>query len=226
MSPLTVIRAVGSLLFFFILPFLAAGTLRWWQAWVYLMIMTIAVILSRVIVFKTNPDLLKERGKSLSNADTKSWDKPLSLYLGLLGPMSILIIAGLDFRFGWTPPLSQWLWWISLMVIMMGYILATWAMVVNRFFSAVVRIQTDRGHKVVNSGPYHFIRHPGYAGGLLGFIAMPFLLCSLWACLPALIAIVVTIYRTAREDAALQAELPGYAEFCFQTKYRLLPLIW
>ena len=105
------------------------------------------------------------------------------------------------------------------MVIMMGYILATWAMVVNRFFSAVVRIRTDRGHKVVNSGPYHFIRHPGYAGGLLGFIAMPFLLCSLWAGLPALIAIVVTIYRTAREDAwPFTAEFAGLCGILFSNQ--------
>mgnify|MGYP002684581587 CR=1 FL=1 len=96
----------------------------------------------------------------------------------------------------------------------------------NRFFSGVVRIQTDRGHQVVTTGPYRFIRHPGYVGVLWTYLAMPLFLDSIWAFVPAVLTLAASILRTAWEDKTLQEELPGYKEYAQKTKYRLFPGIW
>lgn len=92
--------------------------------------------------------------------------------------------------------------------------------------TGTVRIQSERGHQVVSSGPYRFVRHPGYAGALWGFLAVPVWLDSAWAFLPALLLMGILVLRTALEDKTLQAELPGYKEFTQKTRYRLLPGIW
>ena len=109
---------------------------------------------------------------------------------------------------------------------MLGYAFSSWALIVNRFFSGTVRIQTERGHHVVTDGPYRIIRHPGYAGSLLGYVFIPILLDSLWAFIPAVLLIIVMFIRTASEDSTLQTELPGYAEYAEKTRYRLIPGIW
>jgi len=115
---------------------------------------------------------------------------------------------------------------IGAIVLVLSSLFGTWAMLANRFFSAVVRIQTDRGHTVVTTGPYRFVRHPGYAAGVLGYLAMPLLLNSLWASILALLTIALIIVRTKLEDDTLQAELPGYVDYTQQTRYRLLPGVW
>jgi protein-S-isoprenylcysteine O-methyltransferase Ste14 len=96
----------------------------------------------------------------------------------------------------------------------------------NPFFSGVVRIQTERGHQVISHGPYRLLRHPGYAGNLLYYLAVPLFLDTLWAYLPALLLVLVTVIRTALEDRTLQAELDGYAAYAGRVRYRLLPGIW
>jgi protein-S-isoprenylcysteine O-methyltransferase Ste14 len=115
---------------------------------------------------------------------------------------------------------------VAVVVIILGYLLGTWAMLENRFFSGVVRIQVDRGHTVVSTGPYAWIRHPGYAGALVVYLLTPILLDSIWALIPALMLALALIIRTALEDQTLQVELPGYEEFTKKTPYRLLPGIW
>jgi protein-S-isoprenylcysteine O-methyltransferase Ste14 len=99
-------------------------------------------------------------------------------------------------------------------------------MLANRFFSAVVRIQTDRGHVVVSDGPYRVMRHPGYAGGMLSYLASPLLLSSLWMFIPAVLTVAAMVARTALEDRTLRAELPGYADYARRVRYRLLPGLW
>ncbi|MGZ9223107.1 MAG: methyltransferase family protein, partial [Anaerolineales bacterium] len=115
---------------------------------------------------------------------------------------------------------------IALIVIILGFLFGSWAMVENRFFSGVVRIQKDRGHHVISSGPYRFVRHPGYAGALWTYVFLPMLLDSIWALIPAFLVIGVLVLRTALEDKTLQEELPGYKEFARKTRYRLIPGIW
>jgi len=101
-----------------------------------------------------------------------------------------------------------------------------WAMWTNRFFSSVVRIQTDRGHHVVQGGPYRLIRHPGYVGAILSVLSTAVVLGSLWSLIPAGLTTVLVSVRTALEDATLQRELPGYAEYASKVRYRLLPGVW
>jgi protein-S-isoprenylcysteine O-methyltransferase Ste14 len=212
--------------FFLSLPFLAAGTLAWPQGLIYLGLLLFFIVGSRIIIARKWPDLVQERVRGGELADSKKWDRPLSAIVGLWGLLATWIVAGLNVRFGWPLPIPIELQVIGLIVFVLGTLFGTWAMIVNRFFSAVVRIQTDRGHTVVTTGPYRIVRHPAYAGGVLTYLASPFLLNSLWAAIPALLTIVIIIVRTVLEDKTLQAELPGYVDYTQHTRYRLLPGVW
>lgn len=212
--------------FFLSLPFLAAGTLNWPQRLLYLGLLLFFIGGSRLIIARKWPDLVRERVRGGELADSKKWDRPLSSIVGLWGLLATWTVAGLNERFDWPPSIPIELQVIGSIVLVLGTLLGTWAMIVNRFFSAVVRIQTDRGHTVVTSGPYRFVRHPAYAGGVLTYLATPFLLNSLWASIPALLTIGLIIVRTKLEDETLQVELTGYVEYTQQTRYRLLPGVW
>jgi protein-S-isoprenylcysteine O-methyltransferase Ste14 len=209
------------------LPLLVSWKWDWWQAWVYALIGVLGFIVSRLLVARRHPDLLAERAKFADHEDTKSWDKTLSRLVGLGGAL-IPLTAGLDARYGWSStdyrlPVEL----AALLVILVGYVIGAWALMENRFFSGVVRIQKERDHKLVDSGPYAFVRHPGYAGALLTYFASPFLLDSPWTFVPAVFIAVVLVIRTVLEDRILQEELPGYKEYATQkTKYRLLPGVW
>jgi len=207
------------------LPMLISRQWRWWEAWAYAILSILGFVVSRMLVARRNADLLIERSRSIELQGAKSWDKILAPTLAL-GSLFILVVAGLDKVFGWTTPFSFNAKVLSLIVIVLGYVLGSWALIENRFFSGVVRIQTDRGQKVVSTGPYRFVRHPGYAGALWTFLFMPILLDSLWAFIPTLLLIGILILRTSLEDRTLQAELPGYADYAKKTRYRLLPGIW
>jgi len=154
------------------------------------------------------------------------WDRILMPLMSLGFPLITYIVSGLDERFGWSPDLPNVIQIMALVLIFAGSMLGTWAMIANRFFSSHVRIQTDRGHTVVNSGPYRFMRHPSYAGVLLAWIATPIFFSSTWAAIPAVLAGIVVVLRTALEDRTLQAKLPGYREYAQIVRYRLVPGIW
>lgn len=207
------------------IPLLISSQWGWWQAWAYAVVSVLSFVLSRLIVSRIHPDLIKERSRFLEAKDTKPWDKVLAPLLGL-GTILILIVAGFDQYYNWTSASSLTLNLIALFGIVLGYIFSSWALVENRFFSGTVRIQTERGHHVVTTGPYRIIRHPGYAGGLLGFILIPLLLDSYWSFIPSVLLGVAMIIRTALEDKTLQAELPGYSEYTQKTRYRLIPWVW
>ena len=207
------------------IPMIISSQWGWWQAWAYAVASILSFVISRLIVNRVHPDLIKERGRFMQAKDTKPWDKLLAPLLGL-GSILILVVAGLDKYYAWSPASSLISNLVALFGIVLGYGFSSWALVENRFFSGTVRIQTERGHHVITTGPYRIVRHPGYAGGLLGYIFIPLLLNSLWAFIPAVLLAIVMIIRTALEDKTLQAELPGYKEFVQKTKYRLLPGIW
>lgn len=206
--------------------FLSAGTLNWLWGWIYVALMIGATIISRWLMIRANPGLAVERARSMQAEDAKSWDKVLSPVVAIYGPFLTMIVAGLDFRFELTEPLSLTIRLIAMGVIVLAYVFASWAMIINQFFSGTVRIQTDRGHHVISSGPYRVVRHPGYTGGLLAGLATPFMLGTLWALIPVGLTAVVYIIRTALEDRTLQEELDGYREYAQRVRYRLLPGIW
>ena len=150
----------------------------------------------------------------------------LLFFLILVGPLAWMIVAGLDERFGWSPQIPLALQLVALVIMVLGYVVGIWAMAVNRYFSAVVRIQKDRGHTVVSDGPYRFVRHPAYATGIVSCLATPILLGSLWALIPCGLVAVVTVVRTALEDKTLLDELDGYKDYARRVRYRLLPGAW
>ncbi|MBC7263435.1 MAG: isoprenylcysteine carboxylmethyltransferase family protein [Chloroflexi bacterium] len=206
--------------------FIAAGRLNWVWAWVYVGIAVSFTFVSRIIVMRTNPDLLAERAQFLEREDVKGWDRPILFFTTLVGPLAWLIVAGLDERFGWSPQISLALRLAALAIIVLGYSVSTWAMAVNKYFSAVVRIQKDRGQTVVTDGPYRFVRHPAYATGIVASLMAPILLGSLWAFIPCGLVAVATVIRTALEDRTLLQELDGYKEYAQRVRYRLLPGVW
>ena len=222
-------RVLAPMLFFIVvvplLPLLISRRWDWWEAWVYGLVAVLGFAISRVLAARRHPDLLVERSRFMRTEDAKSWDKLLAPLVGLGGGL-IPLVAGLDELFGWSPTFSLPVKIVSLAVILAGYVLASYALIENRFFSGMVRIQTDRGHQVVSGGPYRWVRHPGYARGLLTYLATPFFLDAAWALLPAIFITIVLVIRTALEDRTLQAELPGYKDFATRTRYRLLPGIW
>ncbi len=208
-----------------LIPIIISGRWDWWEAWVYALVSIVGFVVSRMWAARQHPDLLEERARSMDLKDAKPWDKLLAPILAF-GALFILIVAGLDQLFGWTVPFMWIAKTVSLIVIILGYLLGSWALIENRFFSGVVRIQNDRGHRVVSTGPYRFIRHPGYAGALWVYLATPVLLDSIWAFIPAVLLVGVLILRTSLEDGTLQEELPGYREYAGKTKFRLIPGLW
>ena len=135
----------------------------------------------------------------------------------------LVIVAGLDHRFNWSPEFPPWLIVAGFVLIALGYAFAAWAFAENRFFSSVVRIQTDRGHVVCDTGPYRFVRHPGYAGNILPLFGIVLALGSVWTLIPAAVALIITVIRTVFEDKTLQEELPGYRDYARRVRYRLIP---
>lgn len=224
-TPKTIIRMVFVLFVFPLTPMIISGVWNWWEAWVYVVINILGFFVSRVLAARRNPDIIAERARSMDMQDAKPWDRILSPALAF-GSLLILIVAGADKGFGWSTPFTLNAKLAALLVIILGYVFGSWALIENKFFSGVVRIQTDRGHRVVSTGPYRFVRHPGYAGALWTYLAMPVLFDSLWAFIPAVLLVAVLILRTSLEDRTLQAELPGYAEYTRKTRYRLFPGIW
>lgn len=213
------------LILFPLLPIIISGDWGWWQGWVYFALTVLSFILSRLIVRRVHPDLIRERARFMDAKDTKPWDKVLAPMLAF-GQLFVAVVAGVDHLYRWTASFPVWVHIAAIVVMALGYTFSSWALVVNRFFSGTVRIQTERGHHVVTDGPYRFVRHPGYAGGLLGFVMIPLLLDSLWAFIPAAFLTGTLFVRTALEDATLQKELPGYAEYAQRTHYRLIPGVW
>lgn len=207
------------------LPVLVSGLWNWWEGWVFGTISLGSFVIGRVLLARRNPELVVERARLGQQKDTKPWDKILSPLMAF-GSLLISLVAGLDIRFGWSPGFGLPVQLIALFIILAGTAFGTWALLENRFFSAMVRIQTDRGHQVVSTGPYRWIRHPGYVGTFFFFMAMPFFLNSVWALLPAALLLIAGIIRTSLEDRTLQDELEGYREYAQRVRYRLVPGIW
>lgn len=222
-------RAILLMLFFIVvipfLPLLISRDWDWWEAWVYAIIGILGFAISRVLAARRHPDLLAERARFLQHEDAKPWDKLLSPLVGLGGGL-IPLVAGLDALFDWSPPFSLPVKILALVIILAGYALGSYALIENRFFSGMVRIQTDRGHQVVSSGPYRWIRHPGYTGALLTYLATPLFLDSRWAFLPVIFITIVLVIRTSLEDKILQDELQDYSDYARRVRYRLLPGVW
>jgi protein-S-isoprenylcysteine O-methyltransferase Ste14 len=203
--------------------FLAAGTLSWIAGWAMVIITAGWVAAMALVVMPRYPELLAERVGPKKGA--KTWDTALLSLYGLV-MMIMWIVAGLDFRNSWSNGIGPAAQVIAILIVIAAYALVVWATGTNAYFSQVVRIQTERGHAVVSSGPYRYVRHPAYVGMILVVLGAPIMLSSWWALVPGVISAVVVIVRTKLEDQTLHAELPGYAEYAQRVRYRLVPGIW
>jgi protein-S-isoprenylcysteine O-methyltransferase Ste14 len=202
----------------------ASGQLNWGMGWAYVGMILAVMAVNGYVLITRNPELIEERSKMQEG--TKPWDRWLSILMALVLPAVVWVIAGLDRRFGWSQGFSVSVQVLSLVIVILGSLLTTWAMATNRFFSGTARIQTERGHAVVRGGPYEYVRHPGYAGSLLYMLLTPLALGSWWAFIPAALFVGVVVARTYLEDEMLQDELTGYKKYTKRVRMRLIPLIW
>jgi protein-S-isoprenylcysteine O-methyltransferase Ste14 len=199
-TPRQWIRLVVAYLLIPLILLICGGDLGWWQAW--------------------------ERQNIENIQNAKAWDKVLAPLMAVSIGYPVVFVAGLDHRYNWSSEFPLWLILIGFILISLGYAFAAWALAENRFFSSVVRIQTDRGHIVCDSGPYRFVRHPGYAGNILALFGIVLALGSVWTLIPAAVASIITVIRTALEDLTLQEELPGYRDYARRVRYRLISWIY
>ena len=225
-SPRQWISLVVVYLFIPLVLLVCGGDVGWWQAWSYSLLIVAAGPGGRIWAERRHPGLMAERQNMEKAQNAKAWDKVLAPLMALSVSFPLVIVAGLDHRFGWSPVFPLWLILLGFLLISLGYAFATWALIENRFFSSVVRIQVDRGHVVCDSGPYRIVRHPGYAGNILALPGIVLALSSTWTLIPAAAALIIAVFRTVLEDQTLQDELPGYPDYARRVRYRLIPRIY
>ncbi len=215
--------AIGLPLALLGLVFVPVGRLDWPPGWFFIAFVVIAFVVSALILWRVNPAIY--RARSRFQPGTERWDKIL-LWLMLPAMVAEIPLATLDAgRLSWSA--------VPFPIVVLGYVLLgagmalnAWAQAVNRFFEPGVRIQRERGHQVISSGPYAIVRHPGYVGALMMFAGLALALASWLALIPAAWAGALLILRTSWEDALLHAELDGYADYARRTRFRLVPGIW
>jgi protein-S-isoprenylcysteine O-methyltransferase Ste14 len=220
MSCVNVVRGFAFLGMLAVLLFGSAGRLDLPFFWAYIGINIALGLIGSVIV---DPGLQQERWHP-AEQNREFW---LMLFIG--GPLYLghLVVAGLDVgRFNWSPRPGLAIQAAATATFAAGWTLVTWAVAANRFFSPVLRIQEERGHRLVATGPYGLVRHPGYAGAIAGFVSGPLLLGSWWALAPATLLSLMVLKRTITEDRFLRAELAGYAEYARRVQYKLIPGVW
>jgi protein-S-isoprenylcysteine O-methyltransferase Ste14 len=189
--------------------------------WVWTLLAVHTVLLTVGMTFM-DPTLGRERlrpGPGAQDVATKCLASVLLL--------THLVIAGLDVgRYHWSGPIPLPVRLVALAAFTCGMAFSLWAMVVNRFFSSIVRLQTDRGHHVIDTGPYRIVRHPGYAGLVFSAVAGGIVLGSWWSLLPLAVMALLMARRMVMEDAFLHRELAGYPEYAGRVRYKLLPGLW
>ena len=225
-SPRQWFRLVLVYLLIPLILFICAGDLGWWQAWVYSVLILVAGIGGRIWGEQRHPGLTAERQNIENIQNAKAWDKVLAPLMAVSIGYPLVLVAGLDHRFNWSSEFPLWLTVIGFILIAFGYAFAAWAFAENRFFSSVVRIQTERGHVVCDTGPYRFVRHPGYAGNVLALFGIVLALGSVWTLIPAAVATIISVIRTSLEDRTLQEELAGYQDYAQRVRYRLIPGVY
>ena len=199
-----------------------AHRLSWTLGWIYVAMNASILIINFACLMRWNPKLIRRRMRF--SKFTKPWDM-LWAVLFALAMIAIFVVVVGETRDGIShEPGATWL--AGFAIFTLGWTLVIWSMVVNPFFEKTVRIQTDHGHHVIDTGPYAYMRHPGYVGFAGWIISTPLLLASLWAFIPALIALGLLVVRTVLEDRTLHEELPGYAEYATRVRFRLIPGVW
>ncbi len=217
------VKSLAGTLIFLVILFISAGRISYWQGWLYAAVNIFCLGINS-FALANNQELAQERSKT--GAGTKSYDKMI-LGFSALTLITTYIIAGMDSgRYHWSPDLPWIINFSGVVLLLTGEFLFFFAQKENKFFSSVMRIQSDRGHVVCETGVYKFVRHPAYLGMISTAIGIPLILGSLWSLIPSFISIVLTVIRTFLEDKTLIMELNGYEGYTLKTPYRLIPGIW
>jgi len=203
--------------------FLSSGQLNNPRAWIYFGVYFCGSLVFSFVLLKRSPELLNSRGKVQEG--TKSLDKYLILSYFFLAIIVTPLTAGLDVRYNLFMFPFQYIY-LAIILYILSAAFSLWSMLHNPFFEGTVRIQKDRMQNVIKSGPYKFVRHPGYIGMLFGSFPLPFAFGSGLTLIPVLVMVIIIFVRTSFEDKTLQEELPGYSDYCKEVKYRLIPFLW
>ncbi len=203
--------------------FWMAGDVGWTAGWAYIGLLTVGETIRTLLVVQKDPEIILRRGEA--GEGTQGWDKVVLTFFGL-AYLAEIVVACFDARHGWSGQ-QAWMVWVGGALYLLCVVTMTWTMRTNQHFEKTVRIQEDRDHAVVDSGPYAVVRHPGYVITIFGFIfSTAFLLMSWWAMVPAAAGALTLVVRTALEDRFLQANLEGYREYASRVRYRLVPGVW
>lgn len=216
-------QVLFSLLLLMALFFISAGRSDLPLAWIYFGIYFVSLIINMTIFMKYNPEVVAARSKIIGGG-MKWWDRLYAIWYSLAG-LAVPVACGLDIRYN-APALGIEYYILGVLMFIIGWGFTSWALVVNKFFEGVVRIQKERGHKVITTGPYSIVRHPGYAGMILFYASMPLGLGSLYGFVPVLLLAAAFVFRTHFEDEMLHKELKGYKAYAKKVRYRLVPGIW
>ena len=219
----TVFQSLAIFAWWLISLFGSAGQLTWNRGWICTVLYLGGLHASKAVLKKLNPGLLEQRETAIRK-DTKPFDK---FFLRVFLSLTIVqpIIAGLDMRFNGAS-MPFWTVYPAIGQFIVSAALITWVLVKNPHAESSVRIQKDRGHTVVASGPYRFVRHPMYVGLIQLHQSMGLILGSPWTLALSALITLLFLWRTAMEDQTLRQELPGYEEYTTVTRYRLMPGIW
>lgn len=217
-------QVLGGLFLMAMVFFLSAGRTDLPGAWIFFGLYAFSLFANMVIFLKFNPELIRVRSE-MTREDMEWWDRVfVVLYILLI--LLLFIVCGLDAgRFRLSNPGPEFLA-VGVIFFVVGWLFVVWSMVENRFFETTVRIQEDREHTVVSTGPYAIVRHPGYAGMILFYGCAPFIIGSFYGLIPVLLLAIAFVFRTYYEDRMLCEELPGYKEYTVNVKYRLVPFVW
>jgi protein-S-isoprenylcysteine O-methyltransferase Ste14 len=204
--------------------FIPAGSLHYWQAWLFIASVFPVAIVSSIYLYKRDPQLIERR------LQKKEPIKEQRILVRVLKPLfaAVLLIPGLDYRFGWSRRffggVPVWLTIVALVMVVGGYLLAVWVMRVNSFASRTIRVEARQ--TVVTTGPYGLVRHPMYLGSVVICLFVPLALGSYVAWPPSALLIAFYVLRLLNEEKLLRRELPGYPEYCLRTRFRLVPFVW
>jgi len=205
-----------------VVVFVAAGTINYWQAWVYLFIFTITSLLTTIYLIKNDPELLKRRLRGGPTAETRTSQRVIMAFTSL-GFIGLLVVPGLDQRFGWSNvPVYEVIAGDTLVAIGFYFIFLVYR--VNTYTSATIEIADDQ--KVIESGPYSLVRHPMYSSALLYLLGTPLALGSYWGLVPFVVIVPFLIWRIFDEEKMLLGELKGYEQYQRRVRYRLIPGVW
>ncbi len=221
MKSLAAFETAASLLLVAGALFASAGDLQWPMAWAFVLVFAGFCVVALLML---SPALLSERSRLLAQGERA--DVLVSIAFALLLYPGTLVACGLDRRFGWSAPVPILAQASALALFVVGYAFALWAMRANPFFATVVRIQSERGHRVVDQGPYRWVRHPGYAGAVVAHLALPVSLGSLWGLGPAVLGCFLLALRSVWEERTLRSGLEGYSEYMLRVRWRLIPGVW